>query len=267
MLGEDLTSGVLEHRGLVGDRTYALIDHETGRVVSSKRPKWWSRILDLQAFTEAGTVWVQFPSGQSFPVADPSLPDFLASFLGRRVSVSSSPPPDAHFDEVWVRELKDGAEPYFGKLSRIEDGEEMVSGGSSMGKDGNFFNSSPVHVLTTSSLRALAQAATSSRFDAKRFRPNIVVETSDSGFIESEWTNRNLRIGPVLLHTTIDVPRCVVTILKQGDLPYDPQILRVNTSLNAIDALKSGTKYPCLGLYAEVLLPGEVRVGDHVILE
>jgi uncharacterized protein len=267
MLGENLTSAVLDPRGLIGDRAYALIDDETGKVVSSKRPKRWSRILELHAFTYSGAVLVRFPTGQTFPIDDASLPARLGEFFGRAVSIASSPPPNARFDEVWLRELKDGVAPYFGGPSRIEDGEEMVSGGSSMGRDGNFFNASPIHILTTSSLRALTLAAPSSRFDAQRFRPNIIIETPGSGFIDSQWATRTLRVGSALLHVTINVPRCVVTILAQGTLPYDPEILRINTSINAIDVFSTGTKYPCLGLYAEVLQAGEIRVGDPATLE
>jgi MOSC domain-containing protein YiiM len=95
----------------------------------------------------------------------------------------------------------------------------------------------------------------------------MVIEAPGSGFIETLWADRNLRIGSALLRVTINVPRCVVTILGQADLPYDPEILRVNTRLNAIDALSSGTKYPCAGVYAEVLSGGEIRLGDPVTIE
>lgn len=266
MLGEELRTAAIEPRGLVGDRGYALIDDETGRVISTKRPKRWARMFELRAFTE-GAVWVQFPTGEALRIDDASLPAQLGEFFGRTVSVSSSPPPGARFDEVWVRELKDGAEPYFGGPSQIVEGEEMIAGGSSMGRDGNFFNLSPVHIVTTSSLRALSEADASSNFDAQRFRPNIILETSGSGFVESEWLKRRVRIGSAVLQVTIDVPRCVVTTLAQGDLPQDPHVLRTITTKNAIDVFSTGTKYPCVGIYADVVQAGEIHVGDVAALE
>ena len=39
MLGEQLTRAPITERGVVGDRTYALVDDETGKVISVKRPK------------------------------------------------------------------------------------------------------------------------------------------------------------------------------------------------------------------------------------
>jgi uncharacterized protein YcbX len=266
MLGEELTAAAVKPRGLAGDRIYALIDSETGRVISSKRPKRWSRIFELRAYTD-NAVWVQFPTGEALHIDDASLPTRLGEFFGRAVSVSSSPAPDAQFDEAWVRDLKNGADPYFGQPSRLEDGEEMIAGGSSMGRDGNFFNLSPIHIVTTSSLRALSEAAPASRFDAQRFRPNIIIDTPGSGFLEADWPERKLHIGTAEFRVTINVPRCVVTILAQGTLPQDPAILRTITSRNAIDVFQTGTQYPCLGIYAEVLHAGEIHVGDIATFE
>ncbi len=62
MLGESLDEVDVEVGGLSRDRAFALLDVETGKVVSVKRPKRWSRIFELQAFTEDGT-WVRFPAG------------------------------------------------------------------------------------------------------------------------------------------------------------------------------------------------------------
>ena len=266
MLGEELDAAVIEPRGLAGDRAYALIDHETGRIVSVKRPNRWSRIFELCAFTDGG-VWVRFPGGGTLSIDDTSLTARLQQFFGRAVSISSSPPRDAHFDEVWVRELKDGVGPYFGRPSRFEDGDEIVAAGSSMGTDGNFFNDSPIHLVTTSSLRAFSEAAPGSRFEAKRFRPNLVLDTRDSGFLENEWRGRVLNIGSATLEVTIVVPRCVMTTLAQADLPHDPNVLKTITASNAIDALSTGTRYPCAGAYAKVLRPGMVQEGDAATLE
>ena len=51
MLGEDLPAGEFDAGGLVGDRAYALVDDESGKVVSVKRPKWWARMFELAAST------------------------------------------------------------------------------------------------------------------------------------------------------------------------------------------------------------------------
>ena len=49
MLGEELNSSYLTERGLVGDRSYVLIDQETGKVASAKNPRKWGKLFDFRA--------------------------------------------------------------------------------------------------------------------------------------------------------------------------------------------------------------------------
>ena len=267
MLGEALDEARVLRGGVVGDRAYALLDEESTKVVSVKRPKRWARMFELTATTDDhGRVEVAFPNGPSLGIDDPELPVRLSEFFGRQVSIATTPPPDATFDEVWLRELKGQAEPYFGQASRPEDGEEMIDGGAAMSLHGNFFNFGTVHVVTTGTTRRLAELAPASRFDPHRFRPNLVVETDDVGFVETDWQGRTLAIGDVRLAVTFTVPRCVMTVLEQGDLPADRDVLRTITEHNSHDVLATGTSYPCVGVYADVVEEGHVRVGDAVSL-
>lgn len=266
MGGELLDAVPLELRGVEGDRTYALIDDESGNVVSVKRPKRWGRMFDLTAVSDGGGVSIVFPDGEGVAIDDASLPGRLSDFFGRAVSVASVPPEGATFEEVWHRELKDGADPYFGLPSRTEEGEELVDGGQFMGDLGGFFNGGPVHLVTTSTLAHLGAVAPESSFDAERFRPNFVIDTSEAGFVESLWPGRTLHIGGVDLAVQMNVPRCVVTTLPQHDLPADPDVLRTITRHNFLDP-GFGTSYPCVGVYANVVAPGEVRTGQPVTID
>ena len=49
MMGEELNSSYLTERGLTGDRTYALIDQNTGKVASTKNPREWGKLFDSHA--------------------------------------------------------------------------------------------------------------------------------------------------------------------------------------------------------------------------
>jgi hypothetical protein len=49
MLGEELNSSYVTERGLIGDRVYALVDQETGKVASAKNPKKWGKLFDFRA--------------------------------------------------------------------------------------------------------------------------------------------------------------------------------------------------------------------------
>ncbi len=41
MMGEELNAADFTDHGLLADRTYALVDAETGKVASAKNPKKW----------------------------------------------------------------------------------------------------------------------------------------------------------------------------------------------------------------------------------
>ena len=45
MLGEELDAADVAEGGIVGDRAYALLDKETGKVASAKHPKLWPDLL------------------------------------------------------------------------------------------------------------------------------------------------------------------------------------------------------------------------------
>jgi len=265
MLGESLDRVPIGGGGVVGDRRYALVDDESGKVVSVKRPKLWARMFELSAQTSGDAVEVHFPDGVSLAIEDPKLRLRLTDFFGRAVSIASTPPPGATFEEVWVRDLKNNIDPFLEMPSRIEDGDEMIDGGM-MGVTGQFFNGLPIHVVTTSTTRRLSEVAPGSRFDPHRFRPNIVLETTGEGFIENAWAGHVLRIGNVKLGVAIAVPRCVMTTLAQGDLPADTNVLRTISQHNVVD-IGIGSAAPCVGVYADVKSEGEICVGMAASLE
>ncbi|HKN45637.1 MAG TPA: MOSC domain-containing protein, partial [Propionibacteriaceae bacterium] len=62
---------------------------------------------------------------------------------------------------------------------------------------GTFFDSAVVHLLTTSTIDRLRELYPQGRFEARRFRPNIVVSTGseDLGFVENDWIGRTVLIG------------------------------------------------------------------------
>ena len=267
MLGEQLERVEVTERGIPGDRAHALIDDETGKIVSVKRPKRWGRMFELVASSDGARVRVAFPDGTTLAIDDPELRKRLSDFFGRPVSIVTALPSDAAYDEAWAGELKDGAPPYMAMETTILDDEEFINGGAFMRADQNFFDFGVLHVVATGSTKELARHAPDSRFDPRRFRPNIVVDTPETGFLEKAWQGRALTIGNVRLTVGIPVPRCVMTTLAQGDLPPDREVLRSISMHNGVDILSSGTPYPCLGVYADVSAGGEIALGDTVTID
>ena len=121
-------------------------------------------------------------------------------------------------------------------------------------------------VLTTSMLDRLRELGSSSGVDPRRFRMDAIVETTEAGFVENGWVDRELDIGnAVRVAVAMADPRCVMTTLAQDDLPQDTDLLRTLARYNRIPVGPIG-EYPCAGVYAAVVTPGSIRVGDPVLL-
>jgi hypothetical protein len=80
MLGQELDAVDVAQGGIVGDRAFALVDTETGKVASAKHPKVWPDLLRCRAS------FVESPRpGAELPPARIDLAD--GSFFGRRRSL------------------------------------------------------------------------------------------------------------------------------------------------------------------------------------
>jgi MOSC domain-containing protein len=131
--------------------------------------------------------------------------------------------------------------------------------------EGSFFDLYPLSVLTTATLDRLGELEPDSRFDPRRFRMNVIVETPERGFVENEWVGRRLALGDdVQLEVALPDPRCVMPSLAQEDLPRDPRILKALAQHNRLDV--GGALYPCAGVYAVAQAGGAVRKDDAVSL-
>jgi hypothetical protein len=251
MLGEELNSSYVTDRGLLGDRSLALVDTETAKVVSAKNPKKWATMFDFRAaFTgglEPGSslppVRVTLPDGTTVASDDNRFAELMSSALGRPVTLGTSAPSEPSLEEYW---------PDMAELSH----QETVTDESM--PPGTFFDLATVHVLTTSTINRLRELYPQGQFEVRRFRPNIVVRPDDgeADFVEDEWIGQELRVGgDVVLNITGPCPRCVMTTLPQGDLPKDSGILRTAARHHGVN----------VGVYAEVRRPGIARRGDAVV--
>jgi len=253
MMGEELNAADLTERGLLGDRAYALVDSSNRKVVSAKNPKKWGRLFEFRA------ALAESPrGGEKIPPARIMLPDgtivtseqrdlnqILSKVIGREVMLATTAPQDPSLEEYW---------PDMDGLAHRETvtDESMPAG--------TFFDLAVVHVLTTGTIDRLRELYPQGRFEARRFRPNIVVQpaSGEKNFVENAWIGHTLAIGDeIRLSITGPCPRCVMTTLPQGDLPRDPRILRTAAQHNEVN----------VGVYAAVLQGGTIRRGDPVRLE
>jgi MOSC domain-containing protein len=113
----------------------------------------------------------------------------------------------------------------------------------------------PVHLLTTASLAWLAERLPDARLDERRFRPNVLIGAPGAQPVEREWLGRTLAVGgKVRLAVREPTERCVMVDLAQSELPEDPRVLRTLAQAAGSD----------FGVYADVLKPGRIGIGDEI---
>ncbi len=253
MMGEEINSSLVTERGLLGDRSYALVDLATGKVVSAKNPRKWSGMFGFRAaYIEPPDmhegippVRITMPDGVSAISTQANLDSLLSRALGASVSLQSKPPASPQLEEYW---------PDIDNLAHRETVTEEAM------PPATFFDGAVVHILTTATLKQLQSVYPQGSFEARRFRPNLIVAPrgTDEGFAENSWVGRTLVIDDrVRLKITCATGRCVMTTLPQGDLPRDLGILKAAVSANHAN----------VGVYATVGRGGVIRAGDRVHIE
>lgn len=257
MLGEDVAVSEVSRAGLRRDRALALVHRKTGKVASAKNPRLWRGLLTLSATATDSGVRIALPDGRTRWDTDSDVEAVLSELLGQPVELTDTPPPEATLERAEPEEvLRDG------EVAQVPV-EVGRLGASSPGA--SFFDFAPLHLLTTSTLDRIAELSPGGSVETERYRPNIVVRTSTSGFEENDWTDRDLRIGDDLtLRVVARTPRCAVPTLVHGELPRNTSALRVLADHNRVSPLESVGAQPCAGAYAQVSRPGTIRLGDPV---
>jgi uncharacterized protein len=251
MLGEQCPSLRLGPLGVAGDRRYAFIDDETGRVTTAKQPRLWSRLLQCSSATDGDGVVVTLPGNRTMPVTEAAEP--LSSLLGRQVHLA---------DKRMTGAVVERSDPEDVLAQGIDADVEVALLEIAQGTPGGaFVDHSPVHLISTATLDAIGVG----QAEALRYRPNIVIRTVDGcpPFVENEWVGAEIRINAVVLRGMAPTPRCAVPTLEHGHLQRSPQAVRYLLEHNRVETLGLGV-LPCAGLYAEVIAGGAVIEGDAV---
>jgi len=266
MIGEELNAAEVSERGLQGDRAYALVDSSDGKVASAKNPRKWPQLFQYRATfvdpprsgAKIPPVRVTLPDGTVVTSNQADLHESLSRVLGREVTLEAAERGQREASESsFANRGTRRAEEYWPDMEGLDYRDTVTDFDL---PEGTFFDCAVLHVLTTATLDRLRELYPQGRFEVRRFRPNVVVETSDrvTGFVEDAWIGRTVRIGDeVQLAITGPCPRCVMTTLAQGDLPKDAGILRTAAQHNHVN----------VGVYASVLRGGHVRRGDAIRLQ
>jgi|SRR2546430_7086173 uncharacterized protein YcbX len=259
MQGEQLDTVDIGAQGVIGDRAYALRE-ANGRVMTAKK---WLHLLEFSAYYETpstskalGPLCITLPDGRTVRVEDPDASAALSAVLGRPVVLERAQPDQHHraaidpttvFGDVPVETLKPGY-----TAATLPDSFALPPG--------TFFDAASLHLLASGTLAHLRTLiGEDAQIDARRFRPNVVIETESGleGFLEDGWLDGTLDVSEcvsiVQLRPTL---RCVMTTHRQAELGRDLRILRTAAQHHQAE----------VGVWAAIGTPGTVRVGDPVVL-
>lgn len=265
----------VDARGAHADRLWALRDVETGGTVSARRaPKLLgcSARYEQDPADDAGpgnvpSVLVTFPDGSESSSGDADVHERLSELVGREVRLTAlRPVEDVSEHRQSLRQaMSDYAVAQRRRDFGLAESEPMPDMSVFTPKQlmtlarystppGAFVDLSPIHLLSTTSMRSLS--ADGSGYDVRRFRPNMLVDIDDAAaeYPEAQWVGGELTIGKAALRVTIPTVRCSVPSRPQPGIEVDRQVGRQLTN-------RTGR---FLGVYADVSRAGVLRVGDTV---
>jgi len=267
MGGERLSRARLGLAGIVGDRGWAVRDEDLGEISGAKRfPELMTCAARYLEEPVEGTIppaEIVFPDGSTVRSDDSRAAKRISELAGHRLSLSPIQPKEdlAYYRRAprdpaqFEKELREA----FGLLPEeplpdpSEFPEEFLKFAS---PPGTHFDASSLHVITTAALGAMEKAAPESRWDVRRFRPNIVAAVAGSGIVEAGWCGHRVTLGEISVIIDEETIRCVMTTLPQPNLQKDPKIMR--------SLVKAANQN--LGVYASVESVGVVKTDDKIMI-
>jgi uncharacterized protein YcbX len=260
MQGERCAELALDDHGFAGDRRWAVVDHASGKTLTAKTVP---ELLFAGARTHDGSVVITLPDGRELDASDGPTSAVIAAWLDR--------------DCALVRADTVAETSYDMTFEPTNDAAELVSIPVS---SGTFFDLTPVHVLTTTSLATMQVAHPDGAWDTRRFRPNVLIDVANGdaaahvpaepvppgvahpSFPEDGWVNRTIRFGndvegdtgAASVSVVMATVRCAMPNRAQPGLARDIDIFR---TMNA----HHGNH---LGVYCAPSSGGLVRTGDDV---
>jgi uncharacterized protein YcbX len=269
----------VDGRGVRADRLWALRDLENGVTASARRMPallGCSARYEAEPADDAGpgnvpSVVVTFPDGDECSSSDAEVHRRLSELVGRDVRLTALPPVDdtsqhrlaarqakANFSVTQLRSDFGLSESDAMPDTSVFTPKQLMTLARFSTPPGTFVDLSPVHLLTTTSLRSLS--ADGAGYDVRRFRPNVLLDVlfdvgdPESAFPEADWVGGTVVIGSAELQVTIPTIRCVVPTRPQPGVELDRQVSR--------QLAERTDRF--LGIYADVSTPGRLRVGDRV---
>jgi uncharacterized protein YcbX len=129
----------------------------------------------------------------------------------------------------------------------------LGDGVRSIKQDRGVFDAMPLSLITTAGIADLS-ALVGFELDVQRFRPNLLVESSER---EDAWVGSVLSIGGMAMRVDQRDERCVIVNVDPATHERDPVVLRTLAERRDV----------CIGVYGSTVRPGPVALGDPVLVE
>ena len=219
--GEMMDAAELDATGIIGDRLWGVVDASSGAIAKPEGEKRWRVTPEVLARTTEEDFELQIPGGDWISGRSEAAREALSAHFGFPVTVKRHGPEFDSPDTVAPR-----------------------------------YRRAPIHLVTSASLKKLKSVIPDSMIDARRFRPNLVIQLPEEavGFEEGRWIRKEIRVGSVKLYVNEPCDRCAFTMLGQRDVPFDKAILPAVSAVNG----KS------FGVYCAVTQGGRITAGDPV---
>lgn len=227
LAGERLDRLDIGQEGVDGDRLFGVVDAVTGAPAKPDGDRRWHPIPFARSrLSPSGALQVSVAGGDWLDAPGEDCDEALSAHFGFAVALKPF--------------IRASAPDFAGDLTAPR------------------YTKAPIHLLTTASLARLQALHPAGAADARRFRPNVVVDMPavDGSFPETEWIGRRIALGEVELTISEPCRRCGFTMIAQEGFGFDPEILRSLVRNNGHN----------IGVYCTVDRPGRIFPGDALRL-
>src|SRR5215510_4772922 len=202
--------------GIPGDRAWAVRDEVRGGIRGAKKipalMRMSARYLAPPPAAGSSPAEIELPDGAGrIRTDDPTVNERLSAALAQPVTLWPLLPKEnlEHYRRgaPTYTDMQQELRSIFGRLP-----DEPLPDLSGLPRElftyesppGTYFDAYPLLLLSEASLAYLRARAPESRIDARRFRPNVVIdETPALPFPELAWAGRRVQLGDAVLRLTI----------------------------------------------------------------
>jgi uncharacterized protein len=237
-----LSEAELSFGGIPGDRRFYLVDERDALFDATDHGPLLQVVPDYDPASER--LRLTFPDGSVVEDGADALDGSLTTdFFGRPVS----------------GRVVEG--PFAEALSSFSGSDVRLV---RVARDGESQDVHPLTLVSSESVGDLGRRGDRPDLDARRFRITLEIEGGGEPYEEDAWNGTPVRVGAAMIRILGQIPRCVVTTLDPDSGTKDfgtlTQIARYRPRIGG----KGGLPF---GVYAEVLEPGRVALGDRVELD